>query len=197
MGGNAIWSFFATSLTQTANTFTLNAGVFGKVYFPRLTMPISTILSSAINFCIQMIMFLIVWSIYVVKGEVSPNYGAIALLPLLILQMGALALGFGIIISSLTTKYRDLTILVGFGVSLWMYITPVVYPISTMSDGWMKNIICINPVTSGVEFFKYMFLGQGMVNPLWWTVTIITTIIVLVLGIIIFSKVEKTFADTI
>ncbi len=197
LGGNAVWSYFASCLTGTSSTFTANAGVFGKVYFPRLTMPISTVLSSVINFAIQMILFLGVWLYYVFTGQVFPHYEAILLLPLLLLQIGMLGLGFGIIISSLTTKYRDLTILVGFGVSLWMYITPIVYPLSKAGNGGLRTLLCINPVTSGVELFKYMFLGQGMVSPFWWGITIAVTVIVLVVGIIIFSKVEKTFMDTV
>ncbi len=197
MGGNAVWGFFSRSLTQTASTFTANAAVFGKVYFPRLTMPISNVLSSAINFCVQMVLFLLFWAYYVITGTVSPNYWSILLLPLVLLQMGCLALGCGIIISSLTTKYRDLAILVTFGVQLWMYITPVVYPMSTLGDGWMRTILLINPVTCGVEAFRYMFLGQGMVDPMWWGISIAITLVVLFFGIILFNRVEKTFMDTV
>ncbi len=197
MGGNAVWSFFSSSLTKTASTFTANAGVFGKVYFPRLTMPISNVLSSAISFCIQLAIFLAFWIFYVITGDVAPNYAALPLLIPVILQLGCLALGCGIIISSLTTKYRDLSILVGFGVSLWMYITPIVYPISTLGDGWMRTILLINPVTCGVEAFRYIFLGQGMLDPLWWGVSAGVTIVVLFLGIILFNRVEKTFMDTV
>ncbi len=197
MGGNAVWGFFSGSLTKTASTFTANAAVFGKVYFPRLTMPISNVLSSAINFCVQMVLFLLFWAYYVITGAVNPNYWSILLLPLVLLQMGCLALGCGIIISSLTTKYRDLAILVTFGVQLWMYITPVVYPMSTLGDGWMRTVLLINPVTCGVEAFRYMFLGQGMADPLWWGISIGITLVVLFFGIILFNRVEKTFMDTV
>ena len=197
LGGNAIWTFFSSSLTKTASTFTANANVFGKVYFPRLTMPISTVLSSAINFCVQMLLFLAFWVYYLVNGAISPNYLSILALPLVLLQVGALALGCGIIISSLTTKYRDLAILVTFGVQLWMYITPVVYPISTLGEGWMRTILLLNPVTCGVEAFRYMFLGQGMVDPMWWLWSIGVTLAVLLVGIVLFSRVEKTFMDTV
>ncbi len=197
MGGNAIWGFFSSSLTKTSATFTANANVFGKVYFPRLTMPISTVLSSAINFCVQLILFVILWVYYIAAGAVSPHYEAIILLPLVMLQMGCLALGCGIIISSLTTKYRDLAILVNFGVQLWMYITPVVYPMSTLGDGWMRTILLINPVTCGVEAFRYIFLGVGMMDPLWWAVSTGVTLVVLLLGVILFNRVEKTFMDTV
>lgn len=197
LGGNAIWTFFSSSLTKTASTFTANANVFGKVYFPRLTMPISTVLSSAINFCVQMLLFLAFWVYYLVNGAISPNYLAILALPLVLLQVGALALGCGIIISSLTTKYRDLAILVTFGAQLWMYITPVVYPISTLGEGWMRTILLLNPVTCGVEAFRYMFLGQGLVEPGWWLWSICVTVVVLLVGVVLFSRVEKTFMDTV
>lgn len=197
LGGNAIWMFFSSSLTKTAATFTANANVFGKVYFPRLTMPVSTVLSSAINFCVQMLLFLAFWAFYLVRGQIAPHFTAIVFLPLVLLQVGALALGCGIIISSLTTKYRDLAILVTFGAQLWMYITPVVYPMSTLGDGWMRTILLINPMTSAVEAFRYMFLGQGMVDPLCWAWSIAFTLVVLVLGVVLFSRVEKTFMDTV
>ncbi len=197
MGGNAIWVFFSSSLTKTASTFTANAGVFGKVYFPRLTMPISNVLSSAINFCIQMIMFLVFWMYYILNGEIQPNFWAIPLIVPVLLQLGCLALGCGIIISSMTTKYRDLAILVGFGVQLWMYITPVVYPLSTLGEGGLRTLLLINPVTCGIEAFRYIFLGQGMMDLFWWSITTSITIVILFFGIIMFNRVEKTFMDTV
>ncbi len=197
MGGNAVWTFFSSCLTKTANTFTENSATFGKVYFPRLTMPISTMLFSAINFGIQMIMFMGFWTYYVATGAVAPNYWAIPLLIPVILQLGLLSMGFGIIISSLTTKYRDLAILVTFGVQLWMYITPVVYPMSTLGEGWMQTVLLINPVTCGVEAFRYIFLGEGMMSAMWWGITSLSTILILFLGIILFNKVERTFMDTV
>ncbi len=197
MGGNAVWTFFSSSLTKTANTFTANASVFGKVYFPRLTMPISIVLSSIIHFGIQMIMFLAFWSYYVFKGEVRPHWTALPLLVLVLLQQGCLALGCGIVVSSLTTKYRDLAVVVTFGVQLWMYVTPIVYPISSLPNGNLKTLLLINPVTCGVETFRYIFLGQGTLSLLWWSVSIGITITVLFLGIIMFNRVEKTFMDTV
>ena len=197
MGGTALWSFFSTCLTNTAGTFTRNAGVFGKVYFPRLVMPISTVLSSAINFTVQFGMFLLFWSFYVFNGQVAPNFAGILLLPLILLYLGFLGLGCGIIISSLTTKYRDLAMLVTFGVQLWMYITPVVYPLSTLGDGLLRKLIMLNPVTCAVEAFRWVFLGAGTVNVLNWSVSTLVTAVVVVLGVVIFSKVEKTFMDTV
>ena len=197
LGGNAVWTFFSSSLTKTATTFTANANVFGKVYFPRLTLPISTVLSSAINFFVQMVLFMAFWIYYLAMRQIYPNFASILALPLVLLQVGALALGCGIIISSLTTKYRDLAILVTFGAQLWMYITPVVYPISTLGEGMLRTLLLLNPVTCSVEAFRYMFLGQGMVDPMWWLWSIGVTLAVLLVGIVLFSRVEKTFMDTV
>ena len=197
MGGTAVWGFFASCLNRTASTFTGNAGVFGKVYFPRLVMPISNVLSAVINFFVQLAMFLVFWVYYVVTGQVSPNYAGILLLPLILLYLGLLGLGFGIIISSLTTKYRDLTMLVGFGVSLWMYITPVVYPMSNLGNGGLYKLVMLNPVTCAVETFRWIFLGEGVVSPLYWGVSVAVMAVVVTVGVIIFSRVEKTFMDTV
>ena len=197
LAGNAIWSYFASCVTKNASTFTANAGVFGKVYFPRLTMPISNVLSSGIQFGVQMLLVLAFLLFYVVTGEVNPNWGAWLLVPVVLLHLGVLGLGCGIIISSLTTKYRDLAILVNFGVQLWMYITPVVYPMSQLGDGLMKTVLMINPVTAPVELFRYAVLGQGAVMPQYLILSGAVSIAVLLIGIIIFNKVEKTFMDTV
>lgn len=197
MGGNAVWSFFAACLNGTATTFTGNANVFGKVYFPRLVSPISTVLSSMINFLIQLGMFLCFWVYYLAVGEVSPNYVGILMLPVVMAYLGLLGLGFGVIVSSLTTKYRDLTMLVGFGVSLWMYITPVVFPVSTLGNGGLYHLVMLNPVTCAVETFRWAFLGQGVFDPLNWGISTAVMAVVVCVGVIIFSKVEKTFMDTV
>lgn len=194
---NAIWIFFSTCVTKNATTFTSNAGVFGKVYFPRLTMPISNVLSSIVQFGIQMILVAVFLIYYVAVGEVHPNWGALLLIPVVLVHLGMLGLGCGIIISSLTTKYRDLSILVGFGVSLWMYITPIVYPISQLGDGLMKTVLLANPVTAPVELFRYAVLGQGSIMPTALAVSGALTAAVLLLGIMIFNRVEKTFMDTV
>ena len=194
---NAIWIFFSTCVTKNATTFTSNAGVFGKVYFPRLTMPISNVLSSVVQFGIQMLLVAVFLIYYAVTGAVKPHWEAFALIPLVLLHLGMLGLGCGIIISSLTTKYRDLSILVGFGVSLWMYITPIVYPISQLGDGLLKTVLLINPVTAPVEVFRYAILGQGTIMPGALAVSGGLTIVVLLLGIMIFNRVEKTFMDTV
>ena len=197
LAGNAIWTYFSTCVTQNASTFTANAGVFGKVYFPRLTMPASNVISSMLQFGVQMILVLGFLIFYVITGAVHPNWLAWLLIPVVLLHLGLLGLGCGIIISSLTTQYRDLSILVTFGVSLWMYVTPVVYPISQLGDGLMKTILMINPVTAPVELFRYAVLGQGAVMPGYLALSWGMTIVLLILGILIFNKVEKTFMDTV
>ena len=197
MCSNAIWIFFSGCVTKNASTFTANAGVFGKVYFPRLTIPVSNVLSSVIQFGIQMLMVMGFLVYYLVIGEVSPDWGAWLTIPFVLLHLGLLGLGCGIVISSLTTKYRDLSILVGFGVQLWMYITPIVYPMSTLGDGLIKTILMINPVTAPVEVLRYAILGQGTILPGYLALSWGITIAVVLLGIMIFNKVEKTFMDTV
>lgn len=194
---NAIWIFFSTCVTKNATTFTANAGVFGKVYFPRLTMPISNVLSSVVQFGIQMILVAFFLVYYVIIGAVHPHWEAFLLIPVVLVHLGMLGLGCGIIISSLTTKYRDLSILVSFGVSLWMYITPIVYPISQLGDGLMKTLLMVNPVTAPVEVFRYAILGQGTIMPTALLVSGVLTVVILLVGIMIFNRVEKTFMDTV
>ena len=197
MCSNAIWIFFSGCVTKNANTFTNNASVFGKVYFPRLTIPVSNVLSSVIQFGIQMLMVLAFLVYYLVMGQVHPNWGAWLLIPVALLHLGLLGLGCGIVISSLTTKYRDLAILVTFGVQLWMYITPIVYPMSQLGDGLMKTILMINPVTAPAEMLRYAILGQGTIMPGYLALSWGITIVVVLFGIMIFNKVEKTFMDTV
>lgn len=197
LAGNAIWAYFSSCVTQNASTFTANAGVFGKVYFPRLTMPLSNVLSSMLQFGVQMLLVLGFLLYYVFTGAVTPNWSAWLLIPVVLVHLGLLGLGCGIIISSLTTKYRDLAIVVTFGVQLWMYITPIVYPISQLGDGLMKTVLMLNPVTAPVELFRYAVLGVGSVMPLYLAISGAVTVVLLVIGIMIFNKVEKTFMDTV
>ena len=194
---NAIWIFFSSCVTKNAQTFTANAGVFGKVYFPRLTVPVSNVLASVVQFGIQMLLVLGFMAYYLICGQVHPHWEAWPLIPVALLHLGILGLGFGIIISSLTTKYRDLSILVTFGVQLWMYVTPIVYPLSQLGNGTMKTILMINPVTAPVEVFRYAVLGQGSILPGYLALSWAITIFVAVLGVMIFNKVEKTFMDTV
>ncbi len=197
LSGTAIWTFFSTCLTQNATAFTANANVFGKVYFPRLTMPLSNVISALLQFGIQMILVIVVLVYYIIIGEVHPNWWAMWMIPVVLVQLGIMGLGFGIIISSMTTKYRDLTILIGFGVSLWMYGTPVVYPLSQLDNGILKSLIVANPVTAPIEMFRYALLGQGEINLIYIAISWAVTIIVLLFGIMLFNKVERTFMDTV
>lgn len=194
---NAIWIFFSSCVTKNASTFTANANVFGKVYFPRLTIPVSNVLASIVQFGVQMLMVLAFLAFYVIAGQVHPHWEAWLLIPVVLVHLGLLGLGFGIIISSLTTKYRDLAILVTFGVQLWMYATPIVYPLSQLGDGLMKTILLINPVTAPVEVFRYAVLGQGAIFPQYLVLSWAITLVVIVIGVMIFNKVEKTFMDTV
>ena len=194
---NAIWIFFSSCVTKNASTFTANAQVFGKVYFPRLTIPVSNVLASAIQFAVQMIMVILFLLYYVLTDQVHPHWEAWLLIPLVLLHLGILGLGCGIVISSLTTKYRDLAILVNFGVQLWMYITPIVYPMSQLGNGVMKTILCLNPVTASVEVFRYAVLGQGEVMPAYIMLSWMIAILVVCIGILIFNRIEKTFMDTV
>ena len=197
LSGTAMWTFFSGCLKNNANTFTGNASLFGKVYFPRLTTPISNILSAAIRFGIQFIMVLAFLLFYTFTGEVLPNWWLLWVIPLVMLHLGVMGMGIGIIISSMTTKYRDLTVLVGFAVELLMYATPVVYPLSQLKEGWMKTVIMINPVTMPIEIYRYALLGVGTINWGYYITSIVFSFVVTVFGIMIFNKVERTFMDTV
>ena len=196
MLGTTVWTYFSSCLTKTSSTFTANAGIFGKVYFPRLVTPISTVISGLINFGVQFLMFLGFMAYFMIKGSpIEPNLW-ILITPLLLVQLAALALGFGIIISSMTTKYRDLAVLVTFGVQLWMYATPVVYPASQIG-GKLKTLMMLNPVSPIVESFRYAFLGSGSIPWNYLGISVVTTLVVLFAGVVLFSRVEKTFMDTV
>ncbi|MBE6730273.1 MAG: ABC transporter permease [Ruminococcaceae bacterium] len=195
--GNAVWMYFSTCVNKNATTFTSNAGVFGKVYFPRLTTPISNVLSSVIQFGVQMAMVFIFLAYYLIVGQVHPNWWAWVFIPIVLVHLGLLGMGFGVIVSSLTTKYRDLSILITFGVQLWMYATPIVYPISEIGIGWMRTVVLINPVTAPVELLRYAVLGQGTVDIFYYILSWGVTFIVAVVGVLIFNRVEKTFMDTV
>lgn len=197
MAGNTAWSYFSTCLTSTSATFTGNAGLFGKVYFPRLVSPITTVIYALLSFFIQLVLMLILMAFFVfVRGEaIRPNMWLL-LVPLMVVQMAMLGLGVGIIISSLTTKYRDLSILVGFGVSLWMYATPIVYPMSQVPE-FLQGIIKLNPMAPIVNNFRYAFLGSGTPEIGSWLLSMAVTAVFLFFGVILFSRVEKTFMDTV
>lgn len=203
LGGVALWQYFADCLGKTSNTFVANSGIFGKVYFPRLIMPLSSVISNLMRFGIQLGLFIAVYLYYVIIGQApSPNW-YLLLFPLLVVMMAGLALGFGIIISSMTTKYRDLQILFSFFVSLWMYATPIVYPLSQVAGKEkfgidLTTVMCLNPVTPVIETFKHGALGAGQFMGWGWlTYSFVFMIVVLALGILIFNKVQKSFMDTV
>jgi lipopolysaccharide transport system permease protein len=198
LAGITIWTYFSDCITKTSTTFISNAGVFGKVYFPRLIMPLSVLVSNLIKLGIQLTIFICVWIYYINEGDkVKPHWEMMWLLPVLIFMLAGLGFGFGILISSLTTKYRDLNFLVGFGVQLMMYASSVVLPISSMTDD-VKKIILLNPLTSIIETFKYIFLGSGSQESFTYLFYSFGFMIVLVsLAVIVFNKVEKSFMDTV
>jgi len=196
MSGIVAWNYFSTCLTSNSATFLANAGIFGKVYFPRLVMPISVVISNIIKFGIQFLLFLAILIYFMLSGSVIKPNLYILITPLLIIQMGFLSLGFGILISALTTKYRDLSFLVNFGVQLWMYATPIVYPLSSVPEKW-KFLFIINPMSPIIETFRYAFLGAGSINPLYISVSIIVTFVVFISGVILFNRIEKTFMDMV
>lgn len=198
LAGITIWGYFAESFNTTAKTFTDNAGIFGKVYFPRLIMPFAKVTSGLIKFGIQFMLFMAVYLYYIFSGNtaVNPNWN-IVLLPVYILLMAAYGLGAGIIFTSLTTKYRDLTFLLAFGVQLLMYASPVIYPVSTIEDPKLKMIALYNPFTPILEGFKYAFLGAGHFSWMNLLYSVVVAIVLLVSGIVIFHKTERNFIDTV
>ena len=196
MSGTVAWTYFASCMTQISNTFITNTGIFGKVYFPRLVVPVAVVISNLIAFAIQFGLFLAFLAYFYLNGStIQPNVW-ILLTPLLLVQMAALGLGMGILISSMTTKYRDLTLTLGFGVQLWMYATPIVYPLSQIPAQW-QWLFALNPMTAIIETFRYAFLGSGAIQPWMLGVSFAMTILILAIGIVLFSRVEKTFTDTI
>ena len=197
LSGIVLWNYFADCLNKTSETFIANAAIFGKVYFPRLIIPLSIIVSNLIKMGIQFVLFLGFWLYFLFKEGSVVHVNNIALLfPFLLLFMAGYGLSFGIIISSLTTKYRDLKFLIGFGVQLLMYASPVVYPLSKVPEKY-QWILLLNPMTSIIETFKYGFLGAGIYNPLWLLYNFSGMIFFLVIGVLIFNKVEKSFMDTV
>lgn len=196
LAGIVCWQYFADCLNKTSTTFTTNQNIFGKVYFPRLIVPLATVSSNLVRMGIQFLLFIAVYVYFIImKVDVSPNIYAL-LIPILIFMLAGLALGFGILISSLTTKYRDLTILFTFIVQLWMYATPVIYPLSTMSPE-KQWIMVINPVTSILEAFKYGTMGVGTFS--WWHLgySFAFMLVLLALGVVVFNKVQRSFMDTV
>ena len=197
MAGNVCWFYFSDCLNQTSNTFVANQGMFGKVYFPRMVVPISTVMSNLLRFGIQLLLFVAIWIYFFASGSDIHLTWTILLVPILVVMLAGLGLGFGILISSMTTKYRDLTILFTFVVQLWMYATPIVYPISMVTNETLHTIIMLNPMTSIIEAFKYATLGQGYFS--WGALgySFAFMCILMLWGIIIFNKVQRSFMDTV
>jgi len=196
LSGTVVWSYFAECLNKTSQTFITNANLFGKVYFPRLAAPVSILISNLITFAIQFALFLGFVVYYMLSGAgVQPNAWAL-LTPFLLLIMAGLGLGFGVIVSSLTTRYRDLRFLVTFGVQLWMYATPVIYPVSAIPERF-QPLILANPLTPVVEAFRYAYLGAGTVNGPMLAYSALVTLVVLFIGLLLFNRTEATFMDTV
>jgi homopolymeric O-antigen transport system permease protein len=196
MSGIVLWNYFSECLLKTSETFTANATIFGKVYFPRLIVPLSIVVSNLIRLGIQLLLLIGFWLYFYFTGAPVQIHSTVLLLPLLLLLMAGHGLAFGIIISSLTTKYRDLKFLVQFGIQLLMYASPVVYPLSKVPEQY-KWILLMNPMTSIIETFKYSFLGVGVYNPMHLVWNFILLIVVLTIGLLLFNRVEKSFMDTV
>lgn len=195
LAGTTMWNYFQSCFTGTSSTFVSNASIFGKVFFPRLISPISLILSNLLKFSIQLLMFLFFWVYYWHEGSISPNY-YLLLLPLLIILMGGIALGTGIIVSALTTKYRDLNYFISFGISLLMYATPVIYPVSAI-PALYKPLVIYNPISPIIETFRFGFTGSGYFS---WGGLLYSSLfmsVILIIGILLFNKIERTFMDTV
>ncbi len=198
MAGICFWQYFSDCLTKTSNTFVDNAGIFGKVYFPRLVVPLANVMSNLVRFGIQFSLFLCIYFYYLIftDAPIHTNWYAL-LVPVLVVMLALTALGFGILFSSMTTKYRDLQILLSFLVGLWQYATPVIYPLSTITNPTLKLIMQLNPITGIVEFFKYGMLGTGCHE--WWMLgySFGFMVVLLFVGIIVFNKVQRSFMDTV
>lgn len=193
---NAIWTYFATCITETSNTFTANTAIMGKVYFPRLVMPVSSVITGFLDLMIQVVMLSAVIIFYLCTGTQIHITSALLLAPVLVLQTALLGLGCGIIIAACTTKYRDLVVVVSFGIQLWLYVSPVVYT-STMIPAKFYRFYMCNPMAPIITVWRYAILGTGEFPAMYWGISWIVTIVVLFLGVMLFNRVEKTFMDTV
>ena len=199
LSGVCLWQYFSDCLTKTSATFVDNANLFGKVYFPRLVVPISHVVSNLLRFAIQFALFLIIYAVYclwVIPGQIHTNLYAL-LLPVLVLLLAGLALGFGVLFSSLTTKYRDLQLLLTYFVSLWMYATPVVWPLSTITNPKLHLVMSLNPLTPLVEAFKYGFLGAGEFSWGGLAYSAVFMVVLLTVSVVLFNRIQRTFMDTV
>lgn len=201
LSGNIVWTLFSGSLNHNANTFISNKSIFSKVYFPRLVMPIASAISQFINFAIQFVFMLGFLTYYTLTGSgVEPNI-YVLMTPLVLIQLAALGMGCGVIVSSLTTKYRDLQMIVGFGVSLWSYMSPVAYDMFSrgmlMPGSKFYHLYMMNPVTPAINLFRYAFLGTGEIDWMHYGISWIVTAVIVIIAVKVFSKVEKNFIDTV
>ena len=195
--GISVWGYFASCVSSTSNSFVTNADIFGKVYFPRIIMPLVAVTTNLLSFAIQLLIFAAFYIYYVATGTELVIHWQIVLLPLLILILAMMAVGFGMIFSSLTTKYRDLQIMLAKIISLWVYVTPVIYPLSMVTNPKVHLAMSLNPVTPVVEAIKYSILGQGQFSWIWLAYSVGFTIILLIFGLMFFNKVQKSFMDTV
>jgi lipopolysaccharide transport system permease protein len=197
LSGLVIWNYFSECFNKTANVFVANSGIFGKVYFPRLIMPLSIVASGLLRFFVHFLLFLSFFSYYIIKGEISFDFNmTLFLIPFLVILMAGFSLGLGLIITSLTTKYRDLSMFIGFGIGLLMYATPVIYPMNVVPEKYLF-FVKFNPISPIIETFRYSFLGSGMFSVLSLLYSTSCMFIILFVGVITFSKVEQNFMDTV
>lgn len=194
---SAVWELFAFSLNANANTFVSNAYLFSKVYFPRLSVPISNMIVSILKFGIQFLIISALMIVFLIKGALSPMWAYFPLLPLLFIQMSLLGMSVGILVSSLTTKYRDLLMVVGLGVNLLMYASAIVYPMSSISDGYLKILLKVNPVTEIVELIRWIMLGSGEFDLVYYLAGLGLTLVLFTCSAAVFNRVERTFADRV
>ena len=199
MCGNVLWNYFSSCLTGNASIFLDNSYLFSKVYFPRLVSPVSTVLGCLVNSVIQFVIFLGFWVFYICKGTIAPNYACLWLAPLFILQVSILGMGIGLILASVTVKYRDLRMLISFGVQLWLYATPIAYSSSLVKERIPKffTLFMLNPMASVVEAMRNVFLGTGNISVKYLLISAAFSVVLLFLGVIIFNRAEKTFTDKI
>ena len=195
--GISVWGYFATCLSTTSNSFVTNADIFGKVYFPRIIMPLVAVTTNLLSFAIQLVIFAAFYIYYVATGTELTIHWQIVLFPVLILLLALMAVGFGMIFSSMTTKYRDLQIMLAKIISLWVYVTPVIYPLSMVTNEKLHLAMSLNPVTPVMEAIKFSLLGQGQFSWLWLGYSALFTLLLLVFGLMMFNKVQKSFMDTV
>ena len=194
---SAVWELFSFSMISNSNTFVTNKYLFSKVYFPRLAVPVSNMFVSVLKFCIQLIIIAVLLAVFVINGGVRPLWAWFPLLPVLFIQMSLLGMSAGILVSSLTTRYRDLLMVVNIGVSFLMYASAVVYPVSAISSGILRTLIKINPVSEVIELIRLIMLGKGDFDPAYYLLSAVITVVLFLLSTVVFNRVERTFEDTV